>query len=95
MFDLHLTPEQLQIRETVRDFVQHEIKPIALDRDRKDNFDERFPWEVIDKGSRMGLRTMALSEAHGGTGADNLTCCIVIEELAAGDTGIAATIGQT
>lgn len=95
MFDLHLTQEQKEIRDTVRDFVRREIKPIALERDRLENFDERFPWEVLDESSRMGLRTMALSEANGGTGADALTCCIVIEELAAGDVGIAATVGQT
>ncbi len=95
MFDLHLTREQLQIRETVREFVRREIKPIALERDRLENFDQRFPWEVLEKASRMGLRTMALSEGLGGTGADNLTSCIVIEELAAGDAGIAATLGQT
>ncbi len=95
MFDLHLTREQMEIRETVRDFVRREIKPIALERDRLENFDQRFPWEVLDKASRMGLRTMALSEALGGTGADNLTSCIVIEELAVGDAGIAATLGQT
>jgi hypothetical protein len=30
MYDLHLTAEQLEIRETVRDFVAREIKPFAL-----------------------------------------------------------------
>ena len=95
MFNLHLTPEQLEIRTTVRDFVQREIKPIALERDRLENFDERFPWEVLDKASQMGLRPLALSEELGGTGADNLTSCIVTEELAVGDVGIAATLGQT
>lgn len=95
MFDLRLTREQLEIRETVRDFARREIKPIALERDRLEDFDRRFPWEALDKASRMGLRTMALSEEHGGTGADNLTSCIVIEELAVGDVGVAATLGQT
>ena len=95
MFDLHLTREQLEIRETVRDFVRREIKPIALERDGLENFDQRFPWEVLDKAARMGLRTTALSEALGGAGADNLTSCIVTEELAVGDAGIAATLGQT
>ncbi|OGA56170.1 MAG: hypothetical protein A3F74_11220 [Betaproteobacteria bacterium RIFCSPLOWO2_12_FULL_62_58] len=95
MYNLHLTPEQREIRETVRDFVQREIRPIALERDRLENFDERFPWEVLDKASQMGLRTLALSEELGGTGADNLTSCIVTEELAVGDVGISATLGQT
>jgi len=95
MFDLHLTPEQLEIRRTVRDFVEREIKPIALRRDRVEDFDERFPWEVLDKASRMGLRTLALSQDLGGGGADCLTSCIVTEELAVGDVGVAATLAQT
>ena len=95
MFNLHLTSEQRAIRDTVRDFVKHEIKPIALERERLEDFDARFPWDVLEKASRMGLRTLMLSEAAGGAGADNLTACIVIEELAVGDVGIAATLGQT
>jgi len=43
----------------------------------------------------MGLRTLALSEDCGGAGADNLTCCIVTEELAAGDPDVAAVLAQT
>ncbi|MDO8482690.1 MAG: acyl-CoA dehydrogenase family protein [bacterium] len=95
MFSLHLTAEQQAIRAIVRDFVHREIKPIALMRERLSNFDERFPWEVLEKASRMGLRTLLLSERFGGVGADSLTSCIVTEELAVGDVGIAATLGQT
>jgi alkylation response protein AidB-like acyl-CoA dehydrogenase len=43
----------------------------------------------------MGLRTMALSEDNGGAGADNLTCCIVTEELAMGDVDVAAVLMET
>src|SRR6185436_18940981 len=41
------------------------------------------------------LRTLALAEDLGGVGADNLTCCIVTEELAAGDADIAAVLSET
>ncbi|MFQ5878556.1 MAG: acyl-CoA dehydrogenase family protein [Dehalococcoidia bacterium] len=95
MFDLHLTPEQLVIRQTVREFVEAEIKPIALGRDRVETFEERFPWEVLIKGSQIGMRTLALSQEHGGGGGDTLTCCIVAEEVAVGDVGIAVTLNQT
>ena len=95
MFNLHLTSEQRAIRDTVRDFVRHEIKPIALERERLENFDARFPWEVLEKASRMGLRTLMLSEAAGGAGANNLTACIVIEELAVGDAGLADLVAES
>jgi alkylation response protein AidB-like acyl-CoA dehydrogenase len=43
----------------------------------------------------MGLRTLSLSEAAGGVGADTLTTCLVLEELAAGDIDIAMALGTT
>ena len=51
--------------------------------------------DVLDKASQMGLRTLALSEELGGVGADALTSCLVIEELAAGDADIAAVLAET
>ena len=36
MYSLQLSPEQLEIRDTVRDFVTREIKPVALKADRLD-----------------------------------------------------------
>jgi alkylation response protein AidB-like acyl-CoA dehydrogenase len=41
MFSLQLTPEQKEIRETIRDFTRREIQPSALDRDRIEEFDRR------------------------------------------------------
>jgi alkylation response protein AidB-like acyl-CoA dehydrogenase len=95
MYDLHLSAEQLEFRETVRDFVNDQVKPITLKSDRLDAGDRRLPVDVLDKASRMGLRTLALAEKLGGVGADNLTCCIVTEELAAGDTDLAAVLAET
>lgn len=95
MYNLHLTAEQLEIRETVRDFVVREIKPVVLHPDRLQEFNPRFPLELLDKASQLGLRTLALSEEAGGAGADSLTSCIVMEELAAGDVDVAAALAQT
>jgi len=95
MYDLHLTPEQLEFRDTVRDFVENEIKPAALHPDRLQPFDKPLLAELVEKASQMGLRTLALSEEAGGAGADGLTSCIVLEELAAGDIDIAAVLGHT
>src|SRR5262249_44796663 len=51
--------------------------------------------DLLDQASRLGLRTLALSEGLGGSGADALTCCIVAEELAAGDPDLAGVLGET
>ena len=36
MYSLHLSAEQLEIRDTVRDFVTQEVKPVVLTADRLD-----------------------------------------------------------
>jgi alkylation response protein AidB-like acyl-CoA dehydrogenase len=95
MYNLHLTPEQQEFRDTVRDFVEREIKPVILHPDHLQNFSKPLPLALIDQASQMGLRGLALSESQGGAGADNLTACIVAEELAAGDIGIAITLAET
>ena len=95
MYNLHLSPEQLEIRDTVRDFVTREIKPAALKADRLDVADRSLLVAQIDAASQLGLRTLELSEERGGAGADALTSCIVTEELAAGDADIAAVLSET
>ncbi|MCC7079898.1 MAG: acyl-CoA dehydrogenase family protein [Burkholderiales bacterium] len=95
MYDLHLSAEQLEIRDTVREFVANEIRPMAIKPARMEALDRRPPHDVLQKASRMGLRTLALSEALGGAGADALTSCIVAEELAAGDPDVAAVLVET
>src|SRR3954462_1502577 len=95
MYNLHLSPEQLEFRDTVRDFVEDEVKPVTLKADRLDLSDRTLPVEVLRKASRMGLRTLALPEGLGGVGADALTACIVTEELAVGDTDVAAVLAET
>jgi len=95
MYNLHLSPEQLEIRDTVRDFVVAEIKPPALKPERLEAHVRPLLVDVLDQASQMGLRALALPEEHGGAGADNLTCCIVTEELAVGDPDVAAVLAQT
>src|SRR6185295_7617175 len=80
---------------TVRDFVQSEVKPAALHPTRLEPFEKPLLKDLLEYASRMGLRTLALSEAAGGAGADTLTSCIVLEELAAGDVDIAMALGVT
>ena len=95
MYSLQLTDEQREFCDTVRDFVTSEIKPVILHPDALQDPARRLPLDLLDKTAEMGLRALMLSEAKGGAGGDSLTACIVAEELAAGDVGIATTLAQT
>jgi len=95
MYDLHLSAEQIEIRDTVRDFVTQVVKPAALKPERLEARARPLLLDVLDQAAQMGLRTLALSEDLGGAGADALTCYIVTEELAAGDPDLAAVLAQT
>jgi butyryl-CoA dehydrogenase len=95
VYSLELNPEQIEIRDTIRDLVAREIKPFALQSARLEAGDRRLPMQLLEQASQMGLRALALSEALGGAGVDNLTCCIVTEELATGDPDIAAVLSHT
>jgi alkylation response protein AidB-like acyl-CoA dehydrogenase len=95
MYSLQLSAEQIEIRDTVRDFVTQEIKPLATNPSRLEPRAKPLLAGALDQASRMGLRTLALSEEAGGAGADAFTCCLVIEELAAGDPDIAAVLAET
>jgi len=95
MYNLHLSEEQLAIRDTVRDFVTQEITPAAIHPDRLEPFDPPLPVEMIGNAAELGLRTLALTEEAGGAGADTLTCCLVAEELAAGDVDVASVLMET
>ena len=95
MYNLHLTAEQLEFRDTLHEFAEKEVRPVALHPDRLQPFEKPLLTELLDRASEMGLRTLGLSEEAGGAGADTLTACMVFEELAAGDVDIAAALGQT
>jgi alkylation response protein AidB-like acyl-CoA dehydrogenase len=95
MHDLQLTAEQIEFRDTVREFVEREVKAAATHPDRLQGYRPDALAAHLQPASAMGLRAMMLAEAAGGAGAGHLTSCIVMEELAAGDADLAAVLAQT
>ena len=86
--DFELTEIQQMIRETVRDFAEREIKPIAHELDEKAEFSE----EITKKIGELGLFGMTLPEKYGGQDLDTLSYIIAVEELARIDSSQAATL---
>lgn len=81
-----LTSEQLMIKQMIRQFVDEEVAPGALERDRT----KRFPVEIFKKLSDLGMMGLPFPEKYGGSGADTISFAIVVEELSrgCGSTGI-------
>lgn len=86
--NFELTEEQELIRQTVRDFAEREIKPLAQELDEKGEFSE----ELTRKIGELGLFGMYLPEKYGGQGLDTLSYIIAVEEMARVDGSQAATL---
>ena len=86
--------EREAILDTVRRYVNDCVRPVAAKLDRGEGLEGCFSWPIIEEADRLGIRTMPLSQQHGGIGADCLTMAAVIEEMARGDQGVAVTLTQ-
>ena len=88
MLSFELTEEQKILRDTVRDFAQNEIAPVAQELDEK----EQFSVELTRKMGELGLFGMFVSEEYGGTEMGYIAYVIAVEEIARVDGSHAATI---
>ncbi|MHC1708624.1 MAG: acyl-CoA dehydrogenase family protein [Bacteroidales bacterium] len=86
--DIFCSAEHDLIRETVRDFSEKEIKPLARDLDEKGEFSV----ELTEKMGEIGLFGMVVDPEYGGHGFDTLSYIIAVEELARVDSSQAATV---
>ena len=83
-----LTQEQQLVRDTVREFAESRIAPVAAELDRE----HRFPYELIAELAELGLMGMTVPEEYGGAGADTLSYAVAVEELTRIDSSVAITV---
>ena len=86
--DFAISDELEAVREEVRRFGENEIGPVATEHD----VEERYPHDVMDEASNMGLTGAHLPVDYGGAGYSPVEMAVVIEELFAIDPGIALCI---
>ena len=78
-FDLYrLTDEQHMLRQAVRELSEDKIAPRAAEVDET----ATFPYDVLEALVRAGFHAVHVPEEYGGAGADAISACIVIEEVA-------------
>ncbi|HZU98820.1 MAG TPA: acyl-CoA dehydrogenase family protein [Planctomycetota bacterium] len=83
-FDLfNPTDEHAMLRRSVREFVEREVEPQALESDRL----ERFNVPLFRKLGEMGLLGITVGADHGGAGMDATAAVLVHEELSSSDPG--------
>ncbi|MCW2692504.1 MAG: acyl-CoA dehydrogenase [Mycobacterium sp.] len=82
--DLSLSPEQLALQASVRDWVQDTITPNVREWDRA----EKLPSSVLDGLAQTGLIGLTIDEKWGGEGADPMSYVLAVEELARGDANV-------
>jgi alkylation response protein AidB-like acyl-CoA dehydrogenase len=86
-----LSAEQEQIRDEVRKFAENEIKPVASEYDRT----EQYPHEVVEKAAEMGLTGASIPLEYGGADYSTVDMMIITEELFAADPGIGLSVLST
>ena len=83
-FDLlNPTEEHAMLRQTVREFVQSEVEPQAMEYDRK----EQFNLNLFRKLGELGLLGITVGDQYGGSGMDATAAVIAHEEISASDPG--------
>ena len=83
-----LTPEQEEFRTVVREFARRVVAPGAPERDDR----EEFPIDVVRQMADLGFFGLPFPEEYGGSEADMVTVCLVIEELGRVDQSVGITL---
>jgi alkylation response protein AidB-like acyl-CoA dehydrogenase len=83
-----LTRDQQSMVDAVRDFAANELAPHAAELDETG----RLPLDVLREAGQMGLGAICVDERFGGSGLSRSDAVRLFEQLAEGDTTIAAYI---
>ena len=89
--DFSLTDDQRLIRDTVRRFMEAEVRPNVRQRDRE----EKFAGEELRRLGELGCCGMLIPEEWGGAGADSIAYVLMLEEVARVDAAMAVALSVT
>jgi butyryl-CoA dehydrogenase len=89
--DFSLTDDQRLIRDTIRQFMEAEVRPTIRVRDRE----EKFASGELHKLGELGCCSMLLPESWGGQGGDTISYVLMLEEVARVDAAMAVALSVT
>src|SRR5213082_3083158 len=87
--DFDLGPEIDLLRNSVRDFAEDKIAPLAAEIDRTD----RFPIELWPEMGALGLHGITVEEEYGGAGMGYLAHCVAMEEVSRASASVGLSYG--
>ena len=82
--DFQFTDEQDQLRRSVREFAEREIRPHVMEWDEK----SEFPLATIKELGKMGLMGVTFPTEYGGAGLGYVDYVTAIEELSRVDGSV-------
>jgi alkylation response protein AidB-like acyl-CoA dehydrogenase len=88
--DFELSDEQRLLRDTIRSFVDEQIRPVAREMESSG----QYPDDIVATMRKMGLFGLLVPEEYGGLAADMVSLAVVFEEIARGWMGVAGIIGS-
>jgi glutaryl-CoA dehydrogenase (non-decarboxylating) len=86
--DLELTPEQRDVQETVRSFVEERVLPVAIEND----VEHKLDLELITGMAELGLLGIVIPEEYGGAGLDFVAEALACEEIERGEAAFRTLI---
>jgi len=86
--DLDLNDEQRSIQETVREFVDRRILPVAQENDINHHLD----MGIIEEMAELGLLGAPIPPEHGGAGLDFVCEALICEEIERGESAFRTLI---
>jgi butyryl-CoA dehydrogenase len=89
--DFSLNDHQKLIRDTVRQFMEAEVRPSVKEMEKEG----KFPAEAIKKLGEMGCCGMLVPEEWGGPGLDTVSYVLMLEEVARVFTAMSTALGVT
>jgi alkylation response protein AidB-like acyl-CoA dehydrogenase len=84
----HLTDDERLLRDTVREFAAARIRPHVREMDEH----AKIPRELIDQLFELGVMSIEIPDAHGGSGGTFFHAVLVVEELSRVDPSIGVLV---
>jgi len=83
-----INEDQRALRDMAANFARKEVEPLATQIDRE----ERTPDSLLARAAEFGLFGLFTSPEYGGAGADLVSVCLVVEELAKASPAFAGAL---